>query len=360
MTPTPLRSKRVLDLSQYIAGSACAQVLADFGATVTKVEPVAGDPARSLGRTRFGSTFFRQYNTGKKSIALDLNEPSDRSQLDVLLSDADAVVMNFSPRTLKKHGLDWNALHALHPELVVVMISAYGDGDPRTAFDSIAQSVSGFGYINAAADGAPRISAGYPTDVFSGLYAGMSTAMALLDDSRSGGVLVDVPMVEVAMSALCGPAMLVGAEEGRVEPGVGNRDGATSPSNTYACVDGFAYVYAGLDKHWELLRPLVGGPEAGLSERLADPERFDAQVEAWTGSRTVDEVVDAVTDLGIAAGPVADPMTALDAIHRNRPDAVVSMRANGEAVPQFPVYFNGSRVPRDPAPLQPQAKDVSR
>lgn len=358
MTPTPLRSKRVLDLSQYIAGSACAQVLADFGARVTKVEPVAGDPARSLGCTRFGSTFFRQYNTGKKSIALDLNEPSDRSQLHVMLSDADAVVMNFSPRTLKKHGLDWNALHALHPDLIVVLISAYGDGDPRTAFDSIAQSVSGFGYINAAADGAPRISAGYPTDVFSGLYAGMSAAMALLDDNRDGGVLVDVPMIEIAMSALCGPAMLAGAEEGKVAHGVGNRDSATAPSSTYECADGYAYIYAGLDKHWALLRPLVDGAEAGLAERLADPERFDAMVESWTISRTIDEVCREVTALGIASGPVVDPMTALGEIGRLRPGAVVSLSGNGEAIPQFPVYFDGARIPRTAAPNQPQVKEV--
>ena len=360
MTPTPLRSMRVLDLSQYIAGSACSQVLADFGATVTKVEPMTGDPARSLGCTRFGSTFFRQYNTGKTSIALDLNDSSHRAELDLLLADTDAIVMNFSPRTLTKHGLDWNTLHAAHPALVVVLISAYGDGDPRTAFDSIAQSVSGFGYLNAAADGTPRISAGYPTDVFSGLYAGTSTAMALLDDTRVYGVLIDVPMVEVAMSALCGPAMLAGAENGVIKHGAGNRDAATSPSNTYQCLDGFAYIYAGLDKHWALLRPLVGGADAELAERLAEPDRFDAQVDAWTSSRTVDEVVAQITGLGIAAGPVADPVTALEEIQAARPGAVVSTSSNGEGVPQFPVYFNGSRILRDPAPDPAQPKDTSR
>lgn len=358
MTPRPLRAKRVLDLSQYIAGSACSQVLADFGATVTKVEPEGGDPSRALGMTRFGSTFFRQYNTSKDSITLDLGDPADQERLDALLGESDALVLNFSPRTLIKHGLDWDSLHASYPDLVVVLISAYGNGDPRTAFDSIAQAVSGFGYLNADAAGAPRISAGYPTDVFSGLYGGMSAAMALLDDNREGGVLVDVPMIEIAMSALCGPAMLAGAEEGKVAHGVGNRDSATAPSNTYECADGYAYIYAGLDKHWSLLRPLVDGAEAALAERLADPERFDAMVESWTKSRPVDEVCREVTALGIAAGPVADPMTALGEIGRLRPGAVVSLSGNGEAIPQFPIYFDGARIPRTAAPNQPHVKEV--
>lgn len=356
MLPSPLHGLRVLDLSQYIAGSACSQALADFGATVTKVEPVTGDPARSLGATPYGSTYFRQYNTGKSSVALDLDEAADRARLDGMLAESDAVVMNFSPRTLRKHRLDWESLHATFPHLVVVLISAYGYGDERTAFDSIAQAVSGFGYLNADAAGAPRISAGYPTDVFSGLYAGLSAAMALLDGSRREGVLVDVPMVEVAMSALCGPAMLAGSEEGRVPPGAGNRDAATAPSNTYPCADGHVYVYAGLDKHWELLAPLVGGTRAGLAERLADPGRFDAMVESWTRRRTVAQVCAELAALRIPAGPVADPTTALAEVHRTRPGAVVARTDAGEAVPQFPVYFNGARLRRTAAPKRPETE----
>jgi crotonobetainyl-CoA:carnitine CoA-transferase CaiB-like acyl-CoA transferase len=359
MTPIPLRGKRVLDLSQYIAGSACTQLLADFGATVTKVEPTSGDPSRALGATRFGSTYYRQYNTGKTAVAVDLNDVRERATLDRMLAESHAVVMNFSQRTLRKHGLDWASLHARFPELTVVFVSVYGHDDERTAFDSIAQAVSGFAHLNADAAGAPRISAGYPTDVFTGLYAGISTAMALLDDEHRGGMLIDVPMIEVAMSALCGPSLLVGAEEGRVAAGVGNRDAATAPSNTYACADGHAYIYAGLDKHWARLRPLVGGDDATLADRLADRGRFDAVVEAWTRVRSVDQVCEEVTALGIPAGPVADPVRALQQLHEHRRDAVVALTPDGEAVPQFPVHFDGEYVRRLPAPAAPQPKGES-
>jgi crotonobetainyl-CoA:carnitine CoA-transferase CaiB-like acyl-CoA transferase len=350
MHPQPLDGVRVVDLSQYIAGSACSQVLADFGASVTKVEPLTGDPARALGLSAEGSTYFRQYNTGKRSVTIDLADPADRARLDDLLEEADAVVMNFSPRTLRKHGLDWESLHVRFPELVVVVVTAYGYGDERTAFDSIAQAVSGFGYLNADENGTPRISAGYPTDVFSGLYAALSTAMVLLDRRRRGGVLVDVPMLDVAMSALCGPQLLAAVADAHVPPGTGNRDAATAPSNVYRCADGHAYVYAGLDKHWRLLAPLVGGPEAGIAERLADRDRFDALVEGWTRDRTVEQVCAVMAELGIPAGPVHDPVTALRLAADSGRGAVVRRDGTGRAVPEFPVVFDGLRIPRVAAP----------
>jgi crotonobetainyl-CoA:carnitine CoA-transferase CaiB-like acyl-CoA transferase len=353
MHPRPLEGIRVVDLSQYIAGSACSQVLADFGAEVTKVEPLTGDPARSLGPSAEGSTYFRHYNTGKRSVTIDLADPADRLRLDDLLGDAQAVVMNFSPRTLRKHALDWETLHSRFPDLTVVVVTAYGYGDERTAFDSIAQAVSGFGYLNADEHGTPRISAGYPTDVFSGLYAALSTAMALLDPRRNGGTLVDVPMLDVAMSALCGPQLLAALADGVVSPGTGNRDAATAPSSIYPCLDGHAYVYAGLDKHWRVLAPLVGGPDVGIAERLAERETFDALVERWTRTRTVAEVCTAMAEMGIPAGPVHDPLTALRLAEASDRGAVVQRDDQGRAVPQFPVVFDGRRIPREAAPDLP-------
>jgi crotonobetainyl-CoA:carnitine CoA-transferase CaiB-like acyl-CoA transferase len=353
--PQPLRGRVVVDLSQYIAGSVCGQVLADFGATVVKVEPPDGDPSRRLARTRHGSVYFRYYNTGKSSVRLSLAESAHRDELEQLLAAADAVVMNFSRATLLKHGLDWASLHTRHPRLVVTMVTSYGADDPRTAFDTIAQAASGFGHVNADADGTPRVSAGYPTDVFSGLHAGLSTAMALLDEAVVDGVLIDAAMVEVAMTALVGPMTLWAAEEGTSATGQGNRDSATCPSNIFACADGHAYVYAGLDRHWARLAPVVGGPEAPLAERLADPVRFEAPVARWAQRLTVAEVCSTLADVGIPAGPVVDPVSALATLHSTRPDAVVVPDDHGAGVPQYPVTFSGSRIPRAAAPADHQA-----
>jgi crotonobetainyl-CoA:carnitine CoA-transferase CaiB-like acyl-CoA transferase len=362
MVPTPLRGLKVVDLSQYIAGAVCGQVLADFGAQVLKVEPISGDPSRALPGSRFGSIYYRTFNTGKQAIALDLRREDDHDRLRDLLADADALVMNFGQRSRERLGLGWPTLHADFPRLVVTLVSAYGAEDPRTCFDSIAQAVSGFAVLNAAEDGRPRISAGYPTDVFSGLYAGLSTAMTLLDAERRDGVLVDVAMIEVAMAALTGPASLIAAEEGAFHAGRGNRDAATAPSNVYRCRDGYAYVYAGLDKHWARLRPLIGADDLDAPTRLADAERLDAVVESWTAGLTVAEVCERMAALEVPAGPVHDPVEALRVIASERPGAVVARTAAGAAVPQFPAVFSGARVARSAAPEAPttQALDGPR
>jgi len=353
MAPSPLTGRRIVDLSQYIAGAVCGQLLADFGADVTKVEPVGGDPARALPGSRFGSTYYRSYNTGKSALALDLRNPADRGQLDDLLAEADALVMNFALRTRERLSLDEASLRHAHPHLVVTVVSAYGADDPRTCFDSIAQAVSGYTVLNCAEDGRPRVSAGYPTDVFSGLYAAMSTAMALLDPGRGGGVNVDVPMNEVAMTALGGPAFLAVAEGATFRQGHGNRDSATAPSNVYRCLDGFCYVYAGLDKHWARLRPVVGGADGSATERLADAEAYDQMVQTWTSRRTVAEVCARMEELSIPAGAVRDPVQALAAASGEHPGAVVRTLTSGESVPQFPVLFSGERLHRTPAPKRP-------
>lgn len=343
--PAPLRGRRVVDLSQYIAGSVCGQLLADYGADVVKVEPPAGDPSRALATTRYGSAYFRAFNTGKSSLTLDLRDEAGQRRLHELLAGADAVVLNFALRTRQRLGLDSATLHARFPRLVVTLISGYGADDPRTCFDSIAQAVSGFAALNADEDGRPRIAAGYPVDVFAGHHAAMATAMGLLDPDRADRLVIDVPMIDVAMTALGAPASLVAAEDATFTPGAGNRDAATCPSNVYRCRDGHCYVYAGLDKHWELLRPIVDGEPATAAQRLAQREKFDGVVEAWTARLRVEEVCARMAGLGIPAGPVRDPVSALAEF-----PAVVGRAAHGAAIPGNPVVFSGGRLGRRAAP----------
>lgn len=350
MTPRPLAGRKVVDLSQYIAGASCAQLLADFGAKVVKVEPLTGDPSRRLGVAEHGSVFFRQFNTGKSSIKLNLHTTSGREALEALLADADAVVMNFAARTLRKLNLVWADLHARHPHLVVVQISAYGPDDPRSALDSVVQAVSGFALLNSDERGQPRISAGYPTDVYSGLYGAFSAAMAILDPHRTAGLLVDVPMIEVAMSALGGPALLAAATGEEPLTARGNRDVASAPSTVFDCVDGTIYIYAGLDKHWALLREAIHGPTGSMAERLRNPERYEAAVQQWTKDRTIVDVLELMERLGIPAAPIRRIEDALHDLHRHRPGGVVSFDLNGTPVPQFPVAFSGERIPRTTAP----------
>ena len=347
--PRTLAGKRVVDLSQFIAGPTAAQYLADYGAEVTKIESPQGDRARTLPGNAFGSYYARSFNTGKSSRVLDLHAPGDRAALDALLTDAHALVCNLAPASLAGLGLDAATLRTRFPHLVVTLISGHGQQDPRPCMDTIAQCESGFARLNADEDGTPRLSSGWPVDMFCGLHAGFATAMALLAPGGRGCV-VDLSMMEVAMATMIGPAVLTLAEGGELAPPRGNRDRASAPSSIYRCADGHVYILGGLDAYWERLRPLVGGETAPIDERIARAAHFDAVVEAWTGAQPKAAVLARMRSLQIPAGHVDDPATAIERVRAARPGAVSRRLPSGEHVPAFPLLFDGRRPVRDASP----------
>jgi crotonobetainyl-CoA:carnitine CoA-transferase CaiB-like acyl-CoA transferase len=348
--PQPLRGKCVIELAQFIAGPTASQMLADFGAEVIKVEAPAGDGSRTLPGTTFGSVYTRSFNTSKASIVIDTRNEEHRARLAELLASADALVCNLAPKALRRLALDPASIRRRFPHLVVTFVSGYGQEDERTCMDTIAQCESGFAWLNGAEDGTPRISTSWPTDFFSGHYAALSTAMALLDPNRSKGCIIDISMMEVAAAMLLGPAALLVSEGGKLTPPTGNRDRASAPAGIYPCSDGHVYIYGGLDPYWAKLRTLVGGPAATISERLARAAEFDELVSAWTRERSRDEVLAAMHEVGIPAGAVRHPEEAVQMIRRLRPGAISTALPSGEHIPSFPALFDGGRIPRTPAP----------
>ncbi len=348
-SPRPLAGKRVIDLSQFIAGPTAAQYLADFGAEVTKVESPQGDGVRTLPGNAFGSYYARSFNTGKQSRVLNLREPGDRAALDAMLSDADAFICNLAPSSLAGLGLDGPTLRARFPHLVITLISGYGQQDSRICMDTIAQCESGFAMLNGNEDGSPRLSTSWPVDMFSGLHAGMCSAMAMLDPSGRG-CLVDLSMMEVAAAMLIGPAVLALSEGDKLDAPMGNRDRASAPSSIYRCADGHVYILGGLDAYWARLRPLIGGDDAPIKERIARAAHFDAQVEAWTLPQRREDVLAHMHALQIPAGNVRQPEEALAMIRGLRAGAVSQALPSGEHVPAYPALFDGQRLARTATP----------
>ncbi|HEY4067789.1 MAG TPA: CoA transferase [Burkholderiaceae bacterium] len=347
--PRPLAGRRVVDLSQFIAGPTAAQYLADFGAEVTKVESSAGDGVRTLPGNVFGSYYARSFNTGKASRVLNLREPADRAALDAMLADAHCFICNLAPTSLKGLGLDGPSLRARFPHLVIALVSGYGQQDARPCMDTIAQCESGFAMLNGNEDGSPRLSTGWPVDMFSGVFAGMSCAMAMLDPGLRG-CLIDLSMMEVAAGMLIGPAQLAIGEGDALDPPMGNRDRASAPSSIYRCADGFVYILGGLDTYWNKLRPLIGAREAPIKERIAKAVEFDGAVEAWTLPQRRGDVLATMRALQIPCGDVRRPEEALAMIRALRPGAVTQALPSGEHVPMFPALFDGQRPPRSATP----------
>jgi|GEM_PF-1988708 len=346
-TPRPLAGKRVIELSQFIAGPTAAQYLADFGADVVKIEPPRGDGVRTLPGNGFGSFYARSFNTGKRSQVLDLGAPDGREALERLLAQADAFICNLAPGSLARLDLQGPALRERHPGLTIALISGYGQQDDRICMDTIAQCESGYALLNGDEDGSPRLSTSWPVDMFSGLYAGLACAMAVLEGRAR---LIDLSMMEVASAMLLGPAALALSEGETLDPPMGNRDRASAPSSIYRCADGHVYILGGLDRYWARLRPLIGAVDAPIKERIRRAAHFDAQVEAWTLLQTREAVLKQMREMQIPAGNVRPPAEALALIRGLRPGAVSQELANGEHVPAFPALFDGQRIPRSPTP----------
>lgn len=350
VAPRPLAGRRVVDLSQFIAGPTAAMLLADFGAEVLKIEAPRGDGSRTLPGNAFGSYYTRSFNCGKASRVLDLRDAADCAALDALLAGADAFVCNLAPDSLRGLGLDGPTLRARFPRLVIVLVSGYGQQDPRPCMDTLAQCESGYALLNAAEDGSPRIATGWPVDVSSGLYAALACAMAMLDP-RGEGCLVDLSMMEGAAAALLGPAAIALAEGDPLGPPAGNRDRASAPSGLFRCADGHVYILGGLDAYWRRLRALVGCTiDAPVAERITRADEFDAAVEAWTRTRSRADVLQALRAEQIPCGLVQPPQDALAWIRTQRPGAVSHALPDGEHMPAFPALFDGERLPRTPAP----------
>src|SRR5436305_1116431 len=159
----PLDGVRVLDLSRVLAGPFCAQLLADLGADVVKVErPPRGDDTREWGPPFLPddgpSAYYVSCNRGKRSLVLDLASREGREVLDDLIRAADVLIENFLPASLEKLGLSAERLAALNPRLVRASISGYGRTGPLAdmpGYDLVVQATAGIMSITGESDGVP-------------------------------------------------------------------------------------------------------------------------------------------------------------------------------------------------------------
>ena len=202
MIQQPLNGVRVLEQGTFITGPCSAMTLADLGADVIKVEsPEIGDPYRNF-RGGLYSAHFQAYNRGKRSIGLNLKEPSDAAVFKDLVAEADIYIQNFRPGAASRMGADYEQLKAINPRLVYVSISGFGQDGPyahRPSYDSVTQALSGF--LGVATDPRnPRLLGPAMADAMTGIYAAMGAMAALIERGRTGkGKLLEISMLEAMM-----------------------------------------------------------------------------------------------------------------------------------------------------------------
>jgi crotonobetainyl-CoA:carnitine CoA-transferase CaiB-like acyl-CoA transferase len=272
--PTALDGLLVVDFTRVVAGPACTQTLADFGAEVIKIEnPEGGDDTRAYEHADIGgeSAAFLSLNRNKRGIALDLAVPEAREVARELIARADVVVENFSASVMEKFGLDYPSVAPTNPRLVYCSISAYGRKGPfasRPGFDPITQAESGFMSLNGFADG-PPVRTGPPiVDMATGMSACNAILLALIARDRLGrGQHVEVALFDMAMSmtGFYGMAYLIsGNNPGRF----GNSPNGSPTVGLYGALDGPLYMACANDRLYRrLVTEVFGRPDL-----LTDPD----------------------------------------------------------------------------------------
>ena len=287
--PTALDGLLVVDFTRVVAGPACTQTLADFGAEVIKIEnPDGGDDTRHYEHADLAgeSAAFVSLNRNKRGIALDLANPRGCDIARELILRADVVVENFSSGVMKKYGLDYASVVSGNPRLIYCSISAYGRQGPfasRPGFDPITQAESGFMSLNGFPDGPPVRTGPPAVDLLTGMSACNAILLALVARDRLGrGQHVEVALFDtaVAMTQFYGMAYLMtGVNPSRQ----GNSPNGSPSVGVYEASDAPFYIACANDRLYRrLVIEVLGRPDLASGEfgdrrsRTANKEKLRA------------------------------------------------------------------------------------
>ena len=287
-TKAPLDGYRVIDLGRQQAGPRCAQVLARLGAEVIKVERLGGEETRySQPWVGKQSAYWVQYNSGKKSLSIDLRTEKGKEVLRELVKVSDVLLQNFRPGTIEKMRFGYDVLKQLNPKIIMVNVSAYGQFGPyseRIGVDPIGQSISGITMTTGSRD-MPPIRTGVPIiDRTTALHAALGTLAALIERETSGeGQSIDVCLADTGYSYTEIP---ITAYHGtKVTQERGEDAGIGAGGGIFPCKDGWVLITLPASSPWPRVCDAIGKPEW-----KTDP-RFDSRHARSANQAIVSEAI---------------------------------------------------------------------
>ncbi len=337
----PLDGIRVVDLSRVFAMPYCGAYLADLGAEVIKVDthhnqfvdttrtlngPYPDNEPGELYWERGGT--FQTLNHGKLSVTLDLRSAEALEVLRQLVSVSDIVLENFTPRVMRRFGLDYANLKAVKPDLIMVSNTGYGHSGPWTDFGAMATALEPthgtgafMGYLDIDPDGrtapgtVPNKIANSYTDFVASWTAQLAVMASLIHRARTGrGMWIDLAMYQVGVSFI-GEGVLDFAFNGRRVRRMGNRHETIAPHGCYPCLgnDQWVVIAPRDDEEWRALCNVMAMPDLAADPRFADPaerhrnqDDLDAIISGWTSGRDKYQIMDALQNCGVPSGPVLD------------------------------------------------------
>jgi len=317
-TKLPLADLKVIEICSTIAGPACARLLADFGADVTKIEPLEGDGVRQMGKhvddvSLYAATILR----GKKSIALDLKSEEGNRIAKALIDKADILVENNRPGVLERLGLGYENLSKSNPGLIMVRISGYGQNGPysgRPGYGAICEAIGGVRHMTGDPDRPPARVALATTDYLTSVYAAFGAMVAVHERAKSGlGQVVDVALYEAAFSQM-EPYVPAYEKLGFVPKRVGPNLPTMAPNSLYPTADdNWVLIAANSDTIFRRLCQVMQKPELATDERFATirargtPENMkalDQIIADWTRTMNASALSAKLIEAAIPSAPV--------------------------------------------------------
>ncbi len=364
---------RILDMTQYEAGTACTQCLAWLGADVVKIEPPgAGDPGRSL--LDGDDEYFYVWNSNKRSLALDLRQPRGRELLLEMVAGYDVFVENYGPGVVEKLGIDYETVKAIRPDIIYARIKGFGLDGPWAdykCYDMVAQAAAGAFSITGNADGPPMRPGPTTGDAGTGVQMALAIAAAYVQKLKTGkGQFIELSMQE-AMTYYLRTATSRTRYGKRPTLRTGSDELVTMA--LYPCRGGgpndYVYLMAVTPRMWGALCAALGRPDLEEDPRFADPwQRVRNQnelreiVTAWTSTRDKFEAMRELAEAGVPASAVLDTKDLYESEHliaRGFIREIEHPRHGRVRLLGWPARMSESSVPIRAAPMLGQhSKDV--
>ncbi|MDP6606058.1 MAG: CoA transferase [Dehalococcoidia bacterium] len=369
-----LERMRILDMTQYEAGTSCTQALAWLGADVVKVErPGVGDPGRGVARGDGNSPYFLNWNANKRSIALDLQQPEGRELLLQMVPHYDVFVENYGPGVIEKLDIGYDVMREVSPSIIYARLKGFGTSGPYAdykSYDPVAQAAGGAFSVTGFEGKAPTRPGITVGDAGTGLQLALAITAAFVQKQQTGeGQEIEISMQE-AMTFFMRTVVANGSDWGRQTAGRRGNE-VSAPTDLYPCKPGgsndYVYIMVVTSRMWDTLCAGIGRPdlisdprfETGEARRAHSAELHE-EIAQWTRQRTKYEAMKELGELGVPISAVLGTHDLFNDPHLTSRDFIQTVEhplLGSLDLMRWPPRMSKNEVPMKAGPLLGQHTD---